>query len=199
MKFNRNIPTLSITFVQKENDRYAVQEKLKSLDSFLSTVEKSAFRMADIATRNPDDALDIVQDAMIKLVENYSAKPTNEWRPLFYAILNSRIIDYQRKKTLTDRIFAWIDAKKNDEEPELESIASEPLALLEEQFTIEQLELALEGLPTRQQQVFMLRTWQGFSVGETAEILDCSEGSVKTHLSRATQTLIQSINAGNKS
>ena len=70
MKFNRNIPTLSITFVQKENDRYAVQEKLKSLDSFLSTVEKSAFRMADIATRNPDDALDIVQDAMIKLVEN---------------------------------------------------------------------------------------------------------------------------------
>ena len=134
-----------------------------------------------------------------KLVEKYSAKPAKEWRPLFYAILNSRIIDYQRKKTLTDRIFAWIDAKKNDEEPELESIASEPLALLEEQFTIEQLELALEGLPTRQQQVFMLRTWQGFSVGETAEILDCSEGSVKTHLSRATQTLVQSINAGNKS
>ena len=199
MELDRNVRAISYTFVQNENDRYAVQEKLESLDSFLETVEKSAFRMADIATRNPDDALDIVQDAMIKLVEKYSAKPVKEWRPLFFAILNSRIIDYHRKKTLTSRIFSWIDAKKDDEKPELESIVSEPLALLEEQFTIEQLEVALEGLPTRQQQVFMLRTWQGFSVVETAEILDCSEGSVKTHLSRATQTLIQSINAGNKS
>ena len=75
MELDRNVRAISYTFVQNENDRYAVREKLESLDRFLATVEKSAFRMADIATRNPDDALDIVQDAMIKLVEKYSAKP----------------------------------------------------------------------------------------------------------------------------
>ena len=162
------------------------------LDQFLAEVERPAYRMAEFATRNPDDALDIVQDAMIKLVEKYAHKPRNEWRPLFFTILQSRITDYHRRNTISARIFRWVGV--DDEIPEVsQGVAEGPLEVLTEQLTLDRLVAALEDLPTRQQQVFLLRTWQGFSVAETAKIMKCSEGTVKTHLSRATEALLKSV------
>ncbi len=191
----RNQSGCRYTFNVQLTDRGCVQEQQQALDQFLSEVERSAYRMAEIATRNPDDALDIVQDAMIKLVEKYADKPQEEWRPLFFTILHSRITDYHRRNTLTGRIFAW--ASRDDEGgDDLDQYAIEsdsPLERVTEQLTLDRLNTALEDLPTRQQQVFLLRTWQGFSVAETAQILKCSEGSVKTHLSRATDTLMKSV------
>lgn len=163
------------------------------LDAFLSGVERSAFRMADIATRNPDDALDIVQDAMMKLVEKYADKPADEWRPLFFSILQSRITDYHRRSSRTRRIFAWFGGEEDEESmPEaLQPVG--PAELLAERLTLESLIEGLQALPPRQQQVFLLRTWEGFSVAETAGIMKCGEGSVKTHLSRATAALKRAV------
>ncbi|MFT7218678.1 MAG: RNA polymerase sigma-70 factor (ECF subfamily) [Candidatus Azotimanducaceae bacterium] len=176
--------------------RECVDLKQQALDVFLAEIERQAFRMAEIATRNPDDALDIVQDAMIKLVEKYSDKPHDEWRPLFFTILNSRITDYHRKSTLTGRLFRWMGV--DDELDALDNIevSAGPDELLAETVTLGKLLDGLEKLSVRQKQVFMLRTWQGFSVAETSKILGCSEGSVKTHLSRATESLMSAINEG---
>jgi len=173
-------------------DRARVEDQQQSLDRFLAAVERPAFRMADIATRNPDDALDIVQDVMIKWVQKYSDKPQDEWRPLFYAILNSRITDYHRRATLTGRLFSWLG---NDEVEQVETAPTSagPFEMLSEEITLDRFLEGLDELSTRQQQVFMLRTWQGFSVAETAKMLKCSEGTIKTHLSRATEALMKNI------
>jgi len=175
-----------------------VENRQVKLEKFLAVVERPAFRMAVIAVKNPDDALDIVQDAMIKLVEKYAARPEPEWRPLFFTILQSKITDHHRRRTLTHRIFGFRDsAGGSDEGDTLDYVDSTagPEDKLLESLTIERLEDALEALSIRQQQVFMLRTWQGFSVAETARILKLSEGSVKTHLSRATAALLQALQA----
>jgi RNA polymerase sigma-70 factor, ECF subfamily len=186
------------TFPDRMQDRGGVQDKRKELDQFLGSVERPAYRMAEIATRNPDDALDIVQDTMFKLVDKYSGKPPEEWRPLFYSILHSRITDYHRRKTLTGRIFSWIGSGDEEGEFDFGSTIEGPLEKLTEQLTLEKLQGALETLSERQQQVFMLRNWQGFSVAETAGILKCSEGSIKTHMSRATASLLRAIDQGNE-
>lgn len=188
--------TVLYTVRDRLTKRDCVDSKHQALDVFLAEIERQAFRMAEIATRNPDDALDIVQDAMIKLVEKYSDKPHNEWRPLFFTILNSRITDYHRKSTLTGRLFRWLG--RDDEFDALDNVAvsAGPAEILAEFVTLEKLLDGLENLSVRQKQVFMLRTWQGFSVADTAKILGCSEGSVKTHLSRATESLMSAVNEG---
>lgn len=173
-----------------------VQERRDELDQFLAGVERSAFRMAEIATRNPDDALDIVQDTMIKLVVKYADKPASEWRPLFYTILRSRITDFHRKKTVINRIFSWGNKHVDEsvDPTELEGTTEfGPVEALLEQMTLETLLNALHALPMRQQEAFLLRTWQGFSVAETSKIMKCAEGSVKTHLFRATEALKKAI------
>ncbi|HAK52932.1 MAG TPA: RNA polymerase sigma factor [Gammaproteobacteria bacterium] len=173
-------------------DDARVQEK-PELDRFLASVERSAFRMADIATRNKDDALDIVQDTMTKLVEKYAHKPSDEWRPLFYRILQSRITDFHRRSGRTNRIFSWFGSEDDEEEVYVGVDEAGPVELLAERLTLEKLTTCLELLPVRQQQAFLLRAWEGFSVIETAKIMKCSEGSVKTHLSRATNALRNSV------
>ena len=168
---------------------------MQSLDQFLAEVEGRAFQIARIATGCDQDALDIVQESMISLVTSYSDKCESNWKPLFYRILQNRITDFHRRKTLTGKIFAWIGLKKADEEDIdlLEQIAAPnadmpELALSKDRFS-DALIHALEQLPARQQQTFLLRIWEGLSVKETAEAMQCGEGSVKTHLSRATQSL----------
>jgi len=195
----RQSPNILYTFHDQLIDRGDVEQQQRTLDQFLSEVERPAYRMAEIATRNPDDALDIVQDAMIKLVEKYAHKPEEQWRPLFYTILNSRITDYHRKSTLTGRIFSWMGADDNVEDMDIIPTSAGPLELLTEELTLERFLIGMESLSTRQQQVFMLRTWQGFSVAETADILKCSKGSVKTHLFRANESLMKSINQDSSS
>src|SRR5690349_19373393 len=90
----------------------------RALDQFLSSVEKRAFKIAQLGLRNDDDALDAVQDAMMKLVQSYASRGVEEWRPLFYRILSNRVRDMQRRRTVRGRIMAWLPARDAEEEGE---------------------------------------------------------------------------------
>jgi len=160
-------------------------------------VEKKAFHYARIATGNEQEALDIVQDAMLKLVQRYAGHAEQEWGALFHRILQSRIRDWYRRYLVRNRLRVWFGGREEGEEDPLESspaAASDgPLQQLEsERFGME-LERALNRLPNRQQQAFLLRAWEGLSVEETAQAMGCSAGSVKTHYARALATLRQQL------
>lgn len=168
-----------------------------SLEAFLISVEKRAFRMARIATGNTDDALDIVQDAMFALVSRYADKATTQWRPLFFRILINRIRDWYRRNKVRRYWQNWLQPfKKSDHDsPEdpIESVPDGSLPNPSEQLilndTVTALDAALRQLPPRQQQTFLLRAWEGLSVRDTAKAMNCSEGSIKTHYARAIATL----------
>jgi len=166
----------------------------RALDQFLSSVEKRAFKIAQLGLRNDDDALDAVQDAMMKLVQSYAARPADEWRPLFYRILSNGIRDMQRRRTVRGRIMAWLPVR-DSEDDEFDAIAQAPshdagpAKRLELDEAIGVLEKAVADLPPRQQQAFLLRNFEGLDVNETASAMGCSEGSVKTHYFRALESL----------
>lgn len=171
---------------------------VQSLDAFLASVERRAFRMAEIATRDRDEALDIVQDAMLQLSRRYAGRPATEWPPLFYRILENRIRDFQRRQTVKNRLFFWRPAARDEEEAEdpLEQIAEPGAGPVEELQRAEQmrrLEQGLRKLPARQREAFELRLWEGLSVEDTARAMGCSDGSVKTHLHRALAALRQDL------
>jgi len=168
----------------------------RALDQFLASVEKRAFKIAQLGLRNDDDALDAVQDAMMKLVQSYGARPEVEWRPLFYRILSNRVRDMQRRRTVRGRIMAWLPVGGGDDEDDAyDPIAQAPspdvtpARRLEIDEAIGVLETAVAALPPRQQQAFLLRNFEGLDVGETASAMGCSEGSVKTHYFRALESL----------
>jgi RNA polymerase sigma-70 factor (ECF subfamily) len=171
-----------------------ILDQVGNLDCFLLSVEKRAFRIARIAVRNDDDALDIVQDSMLQLARNYAARPSDEWRPLFYRILQNHIRDCQRRRKVRSKVFSWLPSSPDDDmaiDP-LETTADHaPPAvqqLMAEQ-ALEVLERALASLPGRQQQAFLLRNFEGLDVAQTATAMSCSQGSVKTHYSRAVHAL----------
>jgi RNA polymerase sigma-70 factor (ECF subfamily) len=165
------------------------------MEAFLAEIERRAFRMAQLATGNRDDALDIVQDAMIKLVQKYSNHPPSSWKPLFYSILESRIMDWHRRQTVRNRFRSWLDKPTDDEDTEdrLEQqpadISSFPDIQLQDAEFMAHLNQALSEMPLRQQQVFLLRIWEGLDISDTAKAMQCSESSVKTHYSRALEKL----------
>jgi len=162
-----------------------------TMAQFLASVEQKAFRMAMLAVRNRDDAMDIVQDAMLKLVQRYSSHDDAEWPPLFFRILHHRITDQHRRNTWA----RWLYPKRNepDDDNDIPDVADPGLLpqdqQLHQQRAMLRLQKALNGLPLRQQQAYLLRHWQGLDVKATAIAMSCSEGSVKTHLSRALATL----------
>ena len=171
-------------------------ESATTLDRFLASVERRAFRIAQVAVRDRDDALDIVQDAMLKLARNYGRRPSAEWRPLFYRILYNAIRDWQRRRSVRSRIFGFLPGSWPDEEDPLadpfERVASdwpEPSRQLMGEEAMQRLEAALGELPARQQQAFALRCLEGMDVAEAAAAMGCAEGSVKTHYFRALQAL----------
>jgi RNA polymerase sigma-70 factor (ECF subfamily) len=167
----------------------------RALNQFLAGVEVKAFKIAQAALRHEDDALDAVQDAMLQLARAYADKPADEWRPLFYRILENRIRDMQRRRTVRGRVMSWLPLRGNEEDDEPDPINQapsndpQPPRKLEIAEAMGALERALQQLPRRQQQVFMLRTLEGLDVAETATAMGCSEGSVKTHYFRALQSL----------
>ena len=170
-------------------------KKRQAMDLFLAGIERRGFQMARIAIGDPDEALDLVQDAMIRLVQNYSDKPEAEWQPLFFRILKNRIIDHHRRGNVRNRVVAWFKPK-GDGDDVYDPVAlapgyvsDQPEHRLGNADAIEALELAMQTLPERQLQAFMLRTIEGMDVATTAEVMGCSEGSVKTHLSRALHKL----------
>ena len=169
------------------------------LNDFLAGLERKAFRMAALATGNDDDALDIIQDSMLAFVRKYATRPEEEWAPLFYRVMQSRVTDWHRRSTVRNRLrtfFSWGDDAPDQEDP-LEQqpdrnavpadgkIAGEQLA--------ETLEAALRALPLRQQQAFLMRAWEGLDTRQTALAMGCSQGSVKTHYSRALHALRGSL------
>lgn len=176
----------------------SVLDQAHELERFLAGVERRAFRIARIALRNDDDALDAVQDAMLKLARNYARRPSAEWPPLFHRILQNRIRDTQRRHQVRNRFFAWWPTSATDDEdaePHETApaegpgtvdrlMAGEAMALLERH---------LAQLPQRQQEAFMLRNFEGLDVTQTASAMGCSEGSVKTHYFRAVHTLREKL------
>lgn len=167
----------------------------KQLNRFLADVERRALRIAEIAVRDRDEALDLVQDAMIRLVKNYSDRPENEWPPLFYRILKNGIRDWHRRQQVRNRVMVWFGrGTAGDDEYDVIAAAPDPDGRtpdeeLAGQEVLERLELAVHRLPARQREAFMLRTFEGLDVAGTAVAMGCSEGSVKTHYSRAVHTL----------
>ena len=168
----------------------------EALGQFLASVEQRAFRMAQIATGNRDDALDIVQDAMFNLVRRYRTKPETEWRALFFRIVQSRIRDWYRRHTVRMKWRAWLGRKDDSEETTHDPMGDipdpsphSPVDYVMAGDGVAALDVALRSLPLRQQQAFLLRAWEGLNVSDTAAAMRCSEGTVKTHYSRAVHRL----------
>jgi RNA polymerase sigma-70 factor, ECF subfamily len=167
----------------------------RALNQFLAGVELKAFRIAQMALRHEDDALDAVQDAMLQLARAYADRPAQEWKPLFYRILENRIRDMQRRRTVRGRVISWLPFRGDEDDEEVDPIAQapspepQPVKRMELDEAIGALEKALAALPRRQQQAFLLRALEGLDVAATAAAMGCSEGSVKTHYFRAVQAL----------
>jgi len=165
-----------------------------TLDAFLAQVERRAFRMAEMQLRHREDAMDAVQDAMLRLVRHYRDKPATEWAPLFWGILRRRVVDLQRRRKVRSIVVGWLGGghdRDGDELPAWEP-ADEgpgPLDRLHDMQSYADMAAALNALPRRQREAFMLRMLEGLDGKETAQAMGCSEGSVKTHLSRAMHTL----------
>jgi RNA polymerase sigma-70 factor (ECF subfamily) len=162
-------------------------------------VERRAFHFARVATGNEDDALEIVQEAMLKLVQRYAQKDAAEWPALFHRILQSRIRDWYRRSAIRNRLRVWFGGGDGDEagddplQNQPDHHGQGPLQQLQNARFGSELELALNALPNRQQQAFLLRAWEGLSVEQTAQAMGCSSGSVKTHYSRAIKVLRQRL------
>lgn len=155
--------------------------------------------MAEIATRSRDEALDIVQDTMLRLASRYAGHPPAEWAPLFHTILQRRIRDWHRRSRVRNRWRAWLGRDSEDGEDPLEQVpdrpGSDPADGVAQTYTLAALEAALRELPLRQQQTFLLRVWEGLDVAATARALGCSEGSIKTHYARAVRRLRDRLEA----
>ena len=164
-----------------------------NLSHFLASVEKRAFGMAVVSVKNADDALDIVQDAMFTLARKYSAKNSSEWAPIFYRVLNNRIMDFHRSNNRRAGLFGWLGIGEGSGQNELEQIAGpaqhNPDFIQEVDRDTRLLLEAVAKLPVRQQQAFLFFSWEGMDVKTTAKSMNCSEGSVKTHYSRAVHAL----------
>ena len=171
----------------------------QELSDFLRDVERRAFKQTVYAVRDEHAALDIVQDSMLKLAEKYADKPAAEYPMLFQRILQNTMRDFWRQQkvrnmwtTLLSSFGAGQDGEE-DHDPldtiDVEDESVNPMAQLEQSQTMKIIEKAIEKLPTRQREAFILRYWEDMDVAETAEVMGCSQGSVKTHCSRAVHTL----------
>ena len=168
-----------------------------ALDRFLAGVQNRAFVTAKIATGNEDDALELVQDSFLKLVKLYSDKPPEEWPALFQRVLQNTIRDWYRRQKVRSVLFWWQQHELSEEAMQSEATVAlndhSPLRNVQGQEINQQVAQALQKLPMRQQQAFLLRAWWEHSTEETATIMGCSTGSVKTHYSRAIKSLQQQL------
>ncbi len=179
----------------------------KELSDFLKSVEKRAFKRAVYAVRNDDAALDIVQDAMIRLSEKYADRPAAELPLIFQRILSNATMDWFRREKVRGAVVQNLaEFEGDDEEGDFDLL--ETLKVLEDTAgtesaldavsrlqVLQEIDVAVAALPLRQREAFLLRYWEEFDVAETAEVMGCSEGSVKTHCSRAVQALAKTLRA----
>ena len=153
-----------------------------------------------MATGNQEDALDVLQDAMYKLVQKYAGRAPEEWGPLFQTILQSRIKDFHRRNAVRNRYRVWFGRRDEDDDYDPVQAApdvngSPPDAQLDRDEGMKLLDEAVRQLPARQQQAFMLRALEGLDVEQTARVMKCSQGSVKTHYFRALAVLRKKLEA----
>ena len=181
----------------------------QTMDAFLASVERRAYKHALYAVRNEENALDIVQDAMLNLVQSYSDKPPAEWPMLFTRILQNAVHNHFRRNKVRDYWtpnFSQFDTSVGDEESNsidvIESIMNKTVGntafstedVVMREHILNKIEELIKNLPARLREAFMLRYWEDLSVTETAQVMGCSEGSVKTHCSRATHALAIALN-----
>jgi RNA polymerase sigma-70 factor, ECF subfamily len=179
----------------------------KEMSDFLASVERRAFKQAVFAVHDDEAALDIVQDAMLRLAEKYPDRPAAELPLLFQRILQNAIRDHFRRQKVRS---TWTTLLSNlglggedDDADPLETlevddqpnVPASPAERLEQSQVMAAIEAAVQALPGRQREAFMLRYWEELDVSETAKVMGCSEGSVKTHCSRATHALAKVLRA----
>lgn len=176
------------------------------LSEFLAGAERRAYKQALFAVRDQDNALDIVQDAMFKLAESYGERPAHELAPLFTRIVQNAIHDFFRRQKVRSTwftLFSALSPADSEEYDPLESLEAQPGSAaaesaadqVEREQVVAIIEQEIARLPARQREAFLLRYWEDLDVAETAAAMNCSEGSVKTHCSRATQALAKALRA----
>ena len=179
----------------------------QELSDFLKSVEKRAFKRSMYHVRNEESALDIVQDSMMKLAEHYGDKPSAELPMLFQRILANCTLDWFRRQKTRNALFSnmsdfespgedgefdlleTLNVQSNSEQTESAQSATERAQVFRE------IEVEIQELPGRQREAFLMRYWEELDVAETAAAMGCSEGSVKTHCSRAVQALSKALRA----
>lgn len=179
----------------------------KELNDFLRSADKRAFKRTAYLVRDEDGALDIVQDAMIKLAEKYFDRPAAELPLLFQRILSNATMDWFRRRKVRNAVMQNMsDFESNDPDGDFDL-----LGMLESQEgalgalsaadevsraqILQVIDAQVAELPARQREAFLLRYWEEMDVAETAAVMGCSEGSVKTHCSRAVHSLAKSLKA----
>jgi RNA polymerase sigma-70 factor (ECF subfamily) len=191
---------------QRRPGRGSTLASRSELSAFLESVERRAFKQAVFAVREQEAALDIVQDAMLRLAEKYGQRPASELPMLFHRIMQNAIRDWYRRQKVRS---LWItllsslgSGRDDDGEDPLETFeapdGSNPQAPgsdLEKAQVLEIIEQEITRLPERQREAFLMRYWEELDVAETARRMGCSEGSVKTHCSRAAHTLAAALKA----
>ena len=179
----------------------------RELSDFLQSVEKRAFKRTVYAVRDDDAALDIVQDAMIKLAEHYADRPAAEWPMLFQRILGNTTMDWFRRRKVRTAVVQNLSdldtGEESSDEELLEALhgldallgTETPADALARSQILQAIEEEVAALPARQREAFLLRYWEEFDVAETAQAMGCSAGSVKTHCSRAVAALADALRA----
>ena len=179
----------------------------KELSDFLASVEKRAFKRSVYHVRDEEAALDIVQDSMMKLAEHYGDKPANELPMLFQRILSNTTLDWFRRRKTRSALFSNFSdlggGYDNEEFDILDILDGNGISEVSESAqnifssnqTVHEIESEIQKLPGRQREAFLLRYWEELDVAETAAAMGCSEGSVKTHCSRAIQALSKALSA----
>lgn len=171
------------------------------LDRFLADIERRALIMAELATQDREDALDLVQDSMLAFVKRYAGKPEPDWRPLFHRVLQNRIRDWYRRGQVRQRWRVWLrgNSEAADGGDPIQALADPRGVLPEDRVDNQQATTAvvqaMRALPERQRQAVLLRIWEELNVAETAVAMGCSAGSVKTHLSRGLARLREHLEA----
>jgi RNA polymerase sigma-70 factor (ECF subfamily) len=184
-------PSSAVAGVSDSAGAIAADDTRERLELFFRQQERRALQIARFSTRHSGDAADLVQEAMLKFVRSYSQRSEDQWPPLFHRILQNSMVDWQRRRGVRDRFRGWLGrpADETDEQDPFAAVADEvqpgPAQMLVGEQAGAAINQALEQLPLRQRQAFLLRNWQGLSVAETAVAMGCGQGSVKTHLSRA--------------
>jgi RNA polymerase sigma-70 factor, ECF subfamily len=176
----------------------------KEISDFLAAAERRAFKQCVFAVHDDEAALDIVQDAMMRLAEKYADRPAAELPLLFQRILQNAIRDHFRRSKVRSTWTTLLSnlgmgSEDDDHDPletlEVHETSNIPADRLEQSQVMESIEQAVGALPARQREAFLLRYWEELDVGETAKVMGCSEGSVKTHCSRATHALAKILKA----